>query len=603
MRRWAWLLCVAFACKESEKGADVSGGDDDPGAGAEPADNKPPTAPEVAIAPSSPTAADDLEVQFIFEAEDPDGDDVRYEYAWLRDGELVDALTDDTVPASELRRGEVWEVRVRAKDPWISGPSADDEVTVGNAPPTVEPEFVDATPTAARDLLVDPHADDPDGDEVTVSYVWKSNGAVQPYTGPRVPKEVLARGQTWRVSVEPSDGDLVGETRELVVEIGNSTPTVSVAFASPNPSVCQPLVCEVTAGAFDADGDPVTVSIAWTVNGSPYLGLLQNTNRAGDTIPTNELADGQTWGCSAIATDGLDASAPVQAVATVSGSQITDSFTMRAPPEVDLLVVVDDSGSMAEEQRKLTDGFTELMSSIQLQGLDYHIGVVTTDTDAATAGRLRTGGAGRYIDTTVPDPVAAFEAMATVGIGGSSDERGLRASYLALTAPLVNGYNAGFLRASADLAVLVLSDERDYSLNNPSVPDYASFLQLLKVDPEMVSFHALVGPAPGGCGTAENGVEYHDVRELVGGYEASICDRDYGPFLTSVANYVGGSRQYLELSANPGGVVAGTLIPQGGAATVLVEGRDFERAGRVIRMVAAPPAGATVRFSYDFTCP
>jgi hypothetical protein len=135
------------------------------------------------------------------------------------------------------------------------------------------------------------------------------------------------------------------------------------------------------------------------------------------------------------------------------------------------------------------------------------------------------------------------------------------------------------------------------------VADYASFLQLLKVDPEMVSFHALVGPAPAGCATAENGVSYHAVRELVGGYEASICDRDYGPFLTSMADYVGGSRQYLELSEEPGGVVAGALIPQGGAATVLVEGRDFERVGRVIRMVAPPPAGATVRFTYDFTCP
>src|SRR5690606_32353854 len=61
----------------------------------------------------------------------------------------------------------------------------------------------------------------------------------------------------------------------------------------------------------------------------------------------------------------------------------TDRIRQVTQPMVDVLWVVDDSGSMYDEQVALSSNFPDFFEFFDGSGLDYHIGVVSTDMDAS----------------------------------------------------------------------------------------------------------------------------------------------------------------------------------------------------------------------------
>jgi hypothetical protein len=60
--------------------------------------------------------------------------------------------------------------------------------------------------------------------------------------------------------------------------------------------------------------------------------------------------------------------------------KVTDQFdvTNKAKP-VDVLFVMDNSGSMAEEQQSVVDSFSTFLEGFTAERIDYHIGIVSTD--------------------------------------------------------------------------------------------------------------------------------------------------------------------------------------------------------------------------------
>ncbi|MGC9317329.1 MAG: PKD domain-containing protein [Armatimonadota bacterium] len=91
--------------------------------------NSPPTAPTVALSPSSPTASDDL-VASADGSTDPDGDAVSYDYAWYRDGTLQEDLAGKSVSASLTGQAETWRVVVTPSDGTDRGEAAEASVTI-----------------------------------------------------------------------------------------------------------------------------------------------------------------------------------------------------------------------------------------------------------------------------------------------------------------------------------------------------------------------------------------------------------------------------------------------------------------------------------------
>lgn len=150
---------------------------------------------------------------------------------------------------------------------------------------------------------------------------------------------------------------------------------------------------------------------------------------------------------------------------------------------VDLLFVIDNSGSMEDEQANLIasfPGFINAMKSQLSEDLGYHVGITTSDLYGGNADCLQEGAlvtstlgggssnqscgpytsGGRYM-TEADDLEAKFSCAAQVGIEGDGDERPMQTMLAAVSGPAASGCNAGFLRDDALLVVVLITDEED----------------------------------------------------------------------------------------------------------------------------------------------
>jgi hypothetical protein len=162
------------------------------------------------------------------------------------------------------------------------------------------------------------------------------------------------------------------------------------------------------------------------------------------------------------------------------------------PIKLDLLFMIDDSPSMAEEQANLARNFPRLIEVLEQMpaGLpDLHLGVVSSDMGAgnsvtsgncATAvgdrgvlqvrpgcgldpaqGRFLVSEAGGTITNFTGDIAEVFACLAELGTNGCGYEHQLQAVRVALSGFVAE--NSGFLRGDAHLAVVYITDEDDCS--------------------------------------------------------------------------------------------------------------------------------------------
>jgi hypothetical protein len=216
----------------------------------------------------------------------------------------------------------------------------------------------------------------------------------------------------------------------------------------------------------------------------------------------------------------------------------TDSFVQEAAP-VDVLWVIDNSGSMAQEQARVSAAINAFFSWFTTLNLDYHMGVITTDVvNPIYSGNLVGGPA--YIDAATPNAATELAEAIAVGTEDMGDESGLAAMELALSEPLRSGANLGFLRPGARLVVAFLSDEPEFSANDAAY--YVSFLETLKADRSEILVSAIVGDYGAGCSNvcdeqpqdAQPGDKYLDVVASFGGVAGSICTCDLAPILDEI---------------------------------------------------------------------
>ncbi len=219
----------------------------------------------------------------------------------------------------------------------------------------------------------------------------------------------------------------------------------------------------------------------------------------------------------------------------------------------DILFVVDNSGSMSDSQQKLADSFETFINWLVGGQVDYRIAITTTDMlDPAHQGRFQ--GNPKVLTPTTPNVVAAFQANATVGDEGSGDEQGLIAALAAVTAPLAQVENAGFLRDAARLFVVFVSDENDSSPQ--SVDHYRNGLLAVKGgDPSKLFVAAIAGPSPFGCFVfpeqADAGPRYEEIVDDTGGLFGSICETNFGTILQDLAFEVVSVQSVFELTEIP----------------------------------------------------
>ena len=204
-------------------------------------------------------------------------------------------------------------------------------------------------------------------------------------------------------------------------------------------------------------------------------------------------------------------------------------------PVLDILWVVDDSGSMNRFQNNLSSNIGLFLNAFISTGADYRMAVITTSNSSI----------GTIIDSSTPYPEIAISNEVLVGIGGSGIERGIDKSVQALSNSNSAGPGGLFFRNSATLITIYVSDEPDQS---GPWSNYKTFFNNNKPPGGFVPY-AVIGDPPSGCsiqngGGAQYGDGYWDLVDHYGGSWYSICAIDWGVQLQNMANNIAGRISY-----------------------------------------------------------
>ena len=282
----------------------------------------------------------------------------------------------------------------------------------------------------------------------------------------------------------------------------------------------------------------------------------------------------------------------------------TDKLVQVQVPEVDILFTIDNSCSMWEEQTALANNFPIFMDFFLGSGLDYHIGVISTDTyDNSHSGKLIQASGYRWIDEETTQPSDVFGQMAVLGTGGSGDEKGRDAAYrgLEILTQSETDYNYGFVREDASLHTVFVSDENDHS-DTITRGEWVGYLTTLKWSEDMITASSIVSPNPVCPDAAEPGDDYVSVTNSVGGIFWSICNDDWGDVLEQLGIQASGLRREYFLSQLP---VPGTIevwVVENGVTYTFEEEIDWiydENRNSIMFNEYVPGALAEVFVEYD----
>lgn len=256
---------------------------------------------------------------------------------------------------------------------------------------------------------------------------------------------------------------------------------------------------------------------------------------------------------------------------------VAQNFDMTSTDKVDVLVVIDISGSMDTERKNLGQRFGSFLDKLKDANLNWRVGVITTSLLCADNKKDCIGspefGDGYlhnfvglsqntyYLDSSMPfnNAKTAFENTlkftkitqsgnkyydANLGyISGA--EQGIGATYVAVTRGTSNPSQwtsdssvraRNFFRNDAALSVLVVSDADEtpsYGTKDWNKPTVLSNLVKSKWPSKSFSFHSIiVKSGDSSCkskdGNEDYGVTYAQLSKSTGGIVGSVCEADYG---------------------------------------------------------------------------
>lgn len=260
-------------------------------------------------------------------------------------------------------------------------------------------------------------------------------------------------------------------------------------------------------------------------------------------------------------------------------SQCTDLKYINASVEassrlLDVLLVVDDSGSMAQDNLKLANrlkGFADDLTN--RCKVDWQMCVTTTDVDYFKGRPIIWQGHNSHIlKSTTPNLQNIFvNTIKWIGSGWGNDEQGIKAMNLSV----MDNFRSNCYRPNAALSVIVISDEDERSVGgNASL----STLQYQPLGPLNLpsSFPTTVKntfgnnkkfnvnsiivkdanckalqDAQGAGAKSFYGTKYEALSNMTGGGVGSICSTDYLSHLNLFANKINRTMSSVDLQCTP----------------------------------------------------
>jgi hypothetical protein len=222
---------------------------------------------------------------------------------------------------------------------------------------------------------------------------------------------------------------------------------------------------------------------------------------------------------------------------------VTQEHIQEEIPILDIVFVIDNSGSMGIFQGELSNQMTSFMNVFLSTGADFHLGFITTD-----RGFLQCSGIICWIDNSSANPVDwAQGVISQIGTSGSAWETGIQMTkrfFENIDYDTGGAPGTSFWRDDATTVIIYVSDEPDVSVGSWTA--YTSFFDSLRPDINQMKHFAVIGDHPAGCSfqygsiwrTIQFGSGYWDLVQRYSGEWYSICATDWGSQMQDLANTV-----------------------------------------------------------------
>lgn len=280
--------------------------------------------------------------------------------------------------------------------------------------------------------------------------------------------------------------------------------------------------------------------------------------------------------------------------------------------QADILVVIDNSISMKDEQENMADRISNLLDRVK--GLDWRVAIVTTDMKDGKIGdgRLLQFPNGEfYLTSKLSLKVAKEQFGKTIQRkeSGHHEEQGIKATYRAIQRAINpketnDKHNKSFFRKAAALSVIVVSDENETgsAAENTAAGLGALVTSAFGLD-KVFKFHSIiVRPGDKACLGASTvhfeGKAYAALTKITDGVLGDVCAKDYGNQLTVIGQDVANTQNTFQLSCVP------MDINNDGKSDVQVSSSGvapaFTLDGDKIVFSSAP---ATGKYTVEYYCP
>lgn len=306
----------------------------------------------------------------------------------------------------------------------------------------------------------------------------------------------------------------------------------------------------------------------------------------------------------------------------------SDAFVATADPLVDFIWVVDNSGSMSEEQSAVQNAATTFFNKLSNKHLNYRLGVIKTGGSGGS--NSCTSPTTRAFDmngnwTTASDGAAAFTTNVNVGTAGCGTESGIYSAEKALALSTI------VPRSGAKVIFVMVSDEGDQwgcyqgtyqgGANNVSSSPFNPCAGKSTFDVNSNVFktngykvytvsglNSTTGLS-GTCAVAPTSAAYtnnkwsgyYDLAQSTGGSSASICSSDYNSIMDNIVTQAAGSSGYA-LSRTPLSSSISVKVNGASVSQDATNGWQYNAGSKTIIFsgTAWPSSGSSITVTYDY---
>jgi len=325
--------------------------------------------------------------------------------------------------------------------------------------------------------------------------------------------------------------------------------------------------------------------------------------------------------------EGVIARAFLKGVALEDCTRLEETHKQREPADnrVDVLFVIDDSESTADDQQAINASANAFFSALVAGGADYHVGVTTTDYKKKH-GMLVASAGGEKVVTPATGVDLFRQILAQVDTSGNTAEYGFATIGTALTesagmfsdGSFAFGPGAAdnsFLRTDAGFYAIIVSDADDSTGNETDVAQYIAKMQgmppgfkarVVSNPAENFGIYAIVDPGLekatcGGLVDNRGTPIYHSAIAALGasGELISLCS-DVDVTLKALGSTIAKPRCTFPLKSLPASDEPYEMCVEGGSCFASTD-ISFTANVATVAPTVCPLSGVTFRMQYA-TC-